>query len=63
MANRPTITPREAAALDRLLAAYVGNEEADPGMADLRSLQTKVRRLDQDHAAYDQWFATTGSSA
>lgn len=49
---RLTITPREAAALDRLLDAYVGNEENDPGMDDLRSLQGKVAELEQDHTAY-----------
>jgi hypothetical protein len=54
--NRPTISPREAAALDRLLHAYVGNDDGDPGMDDLRTLQEKVRRLDQDHTAYDQAF-------
>lgn len=51
MSARVSITPREAAALDRLLDAY--QDYTDPGMADLATLCVKVRRLDQDHAAYD----------
>jgi hypothetical protein len=48
------ITAREAAALDRLLDAYVGNEDNDPGMPDLRTLQSKILDLEQDHTAYDE---------
>ena len=48
---RLTITPSEAAAVDRLLNAY--GDDADPGTADLISLREKIRRLEQDHTAYD----------
>ena len=61
MGNRLRITPREAAALDRLLDAYVGNEDGDPGMDDLRVLQQKVGRLDQDHTAYEAFRAEGGA--
>jgi len=63
VANRTTITPREAAALDRLLDAYVGNEEADAGMDDLRTLQRKVQQLDQDHTAYGVFTVREGSAS
>jgi len=63
VANRTTITPREAAALDRLLDAYVGNEEADAGMDDLRTLQRKVQQLDQDHTAYGVFIVREGSAS
>jgi hypothetical protein len=56
---RLTITPREAAALDRLLDAYVGNEDADPGMDDLRTLRAKLNGIEQDHALYDAAFSPT----
>jgi len=56
---RLTITPREAAALDRLLDAYVGNEDGDPGMGDLRTLRSKVAKIEQDHAVYDAVLAAT----
>lgn len=55
--RRPDITPREAAALDRLLHAYVGNDDTDPGMADLRTLHDKVRQLYQDHTDYERVLA------
>ncbi len=63
MASRITITPREAAALDRLMDAYVGNDDGDPGMDDLRTLQRKVRRLAQDHTAYDTAHGTLDPAA
>ena len=47
------LTPREAAALDRLLDAYVTTEKGDPGVADLRSIAAKIARLPQDHEAYE----------
>lgn len=46
------LTPREAAALDRLLDAYVRTEEADPGIEDLKSVRRKVIRVAQDHTIY-----------
>jgi hypothetical protein len=46
------LTPREAAALDRLLNAYVCTEEGDPGLEDLRAVRRKLIRLAQDHTAY-----------
>lgn len=48
-------TPREAAALDRLLDAYVVTEEGDPGIEDLRSLRLKVIGISQDHTKYATW--------
>lgn len=58
---RSLITPREAAALDRLLQAYLATEDGDPGADDLRALYGKVRPLDQDHAVYEQAFGVAGS--
>lgn len=60
---RSLITPREAAALDRLLQAYLATEEGDAGADDLRALYGKVRRLDQDHTVYDKAFGDAGPSA
>lgn len=51
-AGAVAITPAEAAAVDRLLDAYISTEDGDPGMADLRTLLVKIRQIDQDHAAY-----------
>lgn len=53
---RLTVTPREAAALDRLLQAYLVTEDGDPGMGDLRTLYSKLRQIDQDHTVYDAAF-------
>lgn len=47
------LTPREAAALDRLLQAYTGTDESDPGRDELLAVLAKVGRLPQDHAAYE----------
>jgi hypothetical protein len=55
------ITPRAAAALDRLLDAYVDNEDGDPGMPDLRELKAKLQHLDQDHTAYHDAFGDGGT--
>ena len=46
------LTPREAAALDRLLAAYVVTEEGDPGLEDLKSVRRKLLLFPQDHTLY-----------
>lgn len=51
---RVTIHPREAAALDRLLDAYLHTDEDDPGLPDLRALRERVRQIEHDHAAYDR---------
>lgn len=50
--SRVTIYPREAAALDRLLDAYIATDEGDPGREDLARLRGRVRRIRQDHTAY-----------
>lgn len=47
------LTPREAAALHRLLDAYTLTETTDPGIDDLRRLRARVGHLPQDHAAYE----------
>lgn len=52
--QRVTIRPREAAALDRLLDAYLSTEESEPGRADLVAFYQRLRRVEQDHAAYDK---------
>jgi hypothetical protein len=49
------LTPREAAALDRLLDAYVRTEEGDPGLEDLKSVRKKLLLVDQNHVAYATW--------
>jgi hypothetical protein len=46
------LTPREAAALDRLLDAYVRTEEGDPGLDDLKSVRHKLLIIAQDHTVY-----------
>lgn len=55
-AQRVTIHPREAAALDRLLDAYLATDQGDPGRDDLIALKTRVRRLEHDHTAYDKAY-------
>jgi hypothetical protein len=52
--TRVAVTPREAAALHRLLQTYLVTEEGDAGMADLATFYVKVDRIEQDHTAYDQ---------
>ncbi len=46
------LTPREAAALDRLLDVYTQTEQDDPGMDELKSIRVKVIRIGQDHTTY-----------
>lgn len=54
MSGRISVTNREAAALHRLLDAYLSTDDrADPGHADLASLQVKVVTLSQDHERYE----------
>lgn len=53
MGNPLDLTPREAAALHRLLDAYALTETTDPGIDDLRRLRARVGHLPQDHAAYE----------
>ncbi len=48
------LTPREAAALDRLLDTYTQTEQDDPGMEDLKSVRLKIIRVGQDHTTYAQ---------
>lgn len=50
---RVTIHPREAAALDRLLDAYLATDEGDPGRDALASFKRRLERLAQDHADYE----------
>lgn len=52
------LTPREAAALDRLLDAYTRTEEGDPGMEDLKSVRHKLLIFPQDHTVYVRAFST-----
>jgi hypothetical protein len=54
VSQRLSVTPRQAAALDRLLDAYVATEEHDPGLEDLSALRDKVARLEHDHSAYSK---------
>jgi hypothetical protein len=49
------LTPREAAALDRLLDAYVRTESDDPGLEDLESVRHKLLHVNQNHVAYATW--------
>lgn len=49
------LTPREAAALDRLLDAYVRTEDGDPGLEDLKSVRRKLLHVNQNHVAYATW--------
>lgn len=51
--QRLAITPREAAALHRLLDAYIVTETGDAGIGDLRSLHGKAGQLDKDHTLYE----------
>jgi hypothetical protein len=46
------LTPREAAALDRLLDAYTRTEMDDPGLTELKSVRRKIIRIGQDHTKY-----------
>lgn len=53
--NLIALTPREAAALDRLLDAYTRTEQADPGLEDLKSVRKKLLTVNQNHIAYATW--------
>ncbi len=48
-------TPAQAAALDRLLNAYLalGGDPTDPGLEDLYELAATVARWPQDHHKYE----------
>jgi hypothetical protein len=48
------VTPREAAALHRLLDAYLATDELDPGSEDLTRTMKRLERLEHDHSAYDE---------
>jgi hypothetical protein len=51
--QRLSITATEAAALDRLLDAYLASgDRSDPGLSDLALLRTRVAALYHDHRAY-----------
>lgn len=54
--NRISITPREAASLDRLLDAYLATVEPDdtPGYATLSKFRTKLAGLDMDHTEHEE---------
>lgn len=47
------VTRREAAALHRLLQAYVLTEQDDPGMPELRALYARLADAPQDHSVYE----------
>jgi uncharacterized protein (DUF1015 family) len=49
------LTPREAAALDRLLDAYVRTDQGDPGLEDLKSVRHKLLLVSQNHIVYATW--------
>lgn len=49
------LTPREAAALDRLLDAYLRTEVDDPGLDDLKAVRLKLIAIGQNHIAYATW--------
>ncbi len=52
------LSATEAAALDRLLDAYLSiPDESDPGVPDLQRVKNKVAQLPHDHSVYEQWFA------
>lgn len=57
------IAPDEAAALHRLLDAYLATEEGDPGIPALRRLRERVAGMRQDHSAYVAYFGEQDSSA
>jgi hypothetical protein len=48
------LTPRQAAALDRLLDAYLATEsDAEPIVPILRGVKVKLERIPMDHAGLD----------
>lgn len=53
--QRRAIHPCEAAALDRLLDAYLAavDPESDPGFYDLVTLRSRVQHWEQDHSLYE----------
>ena len=52
--QRMTIKPREAAALHRLLDAYLATtEDNDPGAGDLAAFFSRLSHAQMDHAAYE----------
>jgi hypothetical protein len=57
--QRVTINPREAAALDRLLDAYLATDMGDPGRGDLLALKSRVEKWEHDHSAYEAPAAPT----
>lgn len=46
------VSPREAAALHRVLDSYLMTEEADPGLRDLRAVSNRLGRSEMDHSVY-----------
>jgi len=51
--RRFTINPKEAAALDRLLDAYLATDNGDPGWLDLTAFESRIEHAQMDHAAYE----------
>lgn len=51
--RRFTISPTEAAALDRLLDAYLATDNGDPGWHDLAALKSRIEHAQMDHSAYE----------
>lgn len=47
------MSPREVAAVYRLLDAYLVTEESDPGLADLVRVHRGLSELQMDHSAYE----------
>ncbi len=53
--RRMTINPREAAALHRLLDAYLASEHPeDPGMPELLAFESRLAHAQMDHSAYEK---------
>lgn len=47
------LTPREVAAVHRLLDAYIVTDDTDPGLIDLVSAHRRLGQLEMDNSAYD----------
>jgi hypothetical protein len=51
------LSPLEAAALHRLLDAYIATESADPGLPDLIRVRERLSLMRQDHKRYAEYLA------
>ncbi len=58
------VSAREAAAMDRLLDAYLATPDVtDPGVPDLQRLRRKLAALPMDQSAYERYFAEAAQPA